>query len=143
MDGRRASRLGCVLMVLLGVAFTGLAIYVKAARSADPVTTADRFLALLAHGQTEEAYADAAPGLSAHKTAGMLTLEARSLGLTSYADSSWDEVRVDGGEATLEGAVTTRRGDVILVALKLVRLENQWRVASVTLTPPKEESEDR
>jgi hypothetical protein len=114
----------------------GLAIYIRVARSGGPVVTADRFLALLARGKGDEAYADAAPGLRARKPAGMLTLEARHLGFTSYAGASWDEIDVTGNEATLEGSVTTRSGDVIPLAIKLVQLENQWRVLSVTLSPP-------
>jgi hypothetical protein len=132
------SRLGLGLVLVAALALGVLALYLGLTRPPSPMATAERFLQLVARGRAEEAYAEMAPALSKRTTAGILTLEARRKGLTSYANASWDEIDVKGDEATLEGSVTTRSGNVIDVVMQLVRLENRWRVSAVTLTPPED-----
>ena len=136
MGSPNNGRLGCGLALVAGAVLGMVALYVGVTRPPSPVATAERFLRLVARGKAEEAYAEVAPALQARTTAGMLTLEARLKGLTSYAYASWDEIDVTDDEATLDGAVTTGSGDVIAVVVKLVQLDKRWRVLSVTLSPP-------
>ena len=135
MDDRLASRRGCGLTLVALFVLGALALYVGVTRPPTPAATAEHFLRLVAHGKADEACAEAAPALRARTTAGMLSIEARRLGLTGSAYVSWDEIDVTGDEATLEGSVTTANGDAIALVVKLVQLENRWRVLSVKLTP--------
>ena len=132
------SRLGLGLVLVAGLVLGIVALYVGVTRPPSPAATAERFLQLVARGRAQEAFDEVAPALRKRTTAGILTLEARRKGLTSYARASWDDIDVKGDEATLEGSVTTGSGKVIDVTIQLVRLESRWRVLSVTLTPPED-----
>jgi hypothetical protein len=132
-EAQRNSRLGCGLGLLVVVCLVGLGFYLRSTRPPDPVRVTERFLAHLTEGRGSEAFADAAAGLRRRRTADMLRLEMRRLGLESYGGSSWDDVNIADEEATLEGSVTTREGHVIALLVTLVREEDQWRVLSVGL----------
>ena len=121
---------GAVLLVVTGV--VGLALYLVFGGPSEPVRVAERFLSRLAEGRANDAYDDAAQSLRRRKTPDMLRLELRHLGLVSYARSSWPMVSVGDDEATLEGDVTTRTGEVVALVVTLVREEERWRVLAVS-----------
>ncbi len=130
-EAQRNSRLGCGLGLLAIACLLVLGFFLRSARPPDPVRVTERFLAHLAEGRGSEAFADAAIALRRRRTAEMLRLEMRRLGLDSYRGSSWDDVTIADEEATLEGSVTTREGNVITLLVTLVREEEQWRILSV------------
>jgi hypothetical protein len=134
-DSQRNFRLAFGLALAAFAGLFSLGLFLRATRPADPAQVTERFLAHLADGSGREAFTDAAAALRRARTAEMLRLELRRLGLVSYARSSWPDVTIDDHEATVEGSVTTREGAVVALLVTLVREEDQWRVASVTAAP--------
>jgi hypothetical protein len=137
---RKGRLIGCVAAVLVAGGTTYLAWYLAAGRPVGPDRVADRFLALVAEGNGEEAMLVAAPALRARSSPDILTRQARKLGLKGFAGSCWSEVRVDGEEATLEGTVTTRNGEDVPLVVRLVRGEQQWLVLSLSAAPAEGEA---
>jgi hypothetical protein len=142
MERRYFTCLGCGLLLLVLAALGGFGFYISFIRPASPDQVAARFLSHIADGRGDAAYADAARDLRSRKTPDMLRLEFRTLGINSYGTSAWSEPHIAGREATLEGTVTTRAGQVIPLVITLVREEEQWRVLSVAAAPEEPEGEE-
>jgi hypothetical protein len=127
--------LGCGILGGLALLCGGgfwLLVYSIMALTQPPVTAAERFLTLLGEGKTGEAYTTTASLLRNQQTQAEFAAEVQRLRLTDYASSSWSNRQVVGNEATLEGTMTTKKGEPVPLTVKLLKEGSDWRVSSVT-----------
>jgi hypothetical protein len=96
-----------------------------------PVEATDKFLALLGQGQLHDAYLSTAAGWQGRQDEKAFTAEVRALGLTDYASSSWSSRNIVNQQATVEGTVTTRKGAVLPLTVKLVQEQGAWKVLAL------------
>jgi hypothetical protein len=127
-----ARRWGCGLCLLFAAAALATAVYLGVLRGQGPEAVAEQFLALLARGETDAAFGLASPDLRRSKSPALLAFDVEKWGLKGASRPVWDEVRVQGDEATLEGTATAQDGETVIPLLvKLVRTDGEWRVVFV------------
>jgi hypothetical protein len=108
-----------------------------------PVTAARHFLELVGNGKGQDALLASAKGFRKQRSPASLGVEAKKKwGMDSYSSSSWPEVTIEANRATLEGTVTTKKGDTIPMTVHLIREQDEWRVSEVVVrAEPPEDTE--
>jgi hypothetical protein len=124
---------GLGVLLIVGLVGGGIAylVYSIFAWTYPPVEATDKFLALLGTGQIHDAYVGTAAAWQARQDEKAFTAEVRRLGLTDYASSSWSNRSIVNLEATVEGTVTTRKGAVLPLTVKLVKEQETWKVLAL------------
>jgi hypothetical protein len=126
--------IGCgVATVLLAVCggAVGLFVYALITLTGEPVTAADRMLALVGVEKITEAYQSTAAAYQADHTEPQFFEQMKKSGLTGYQSSFWHNRQIKNNQATLEGTVTLRNGTTIPVTVELVKEGDAWKVLSV------------
>jgi hypothetical protein len=106
-------------------------------QKADPQASTQRFFELVASGQSQTAYQNAAFGFQAQRSAAVFETAAKEMGLTDYVSGEWDQPEIDGQNAKLAVRVKTRSGKELPLIVTLTKESGTWRVYSLR-SPPSE-----
>ena len=117
---------------LVGACFGGIILW-AAVGTAAPADRADSFLALLAEGNTHEAYAAASSSLHSQQEEQVFAEIIGDVGLVGYDVPSFFDRRLPRrGRASVEATIQTGSGRDILAIVDLIREGDDWRVRSFT-----------
>lgn len=99
--------------------------------SSGPVEAVEAFFALLAVGNTKEAYQAQAAAARVEDSEVAFAAAAKGASLTDYVSGSWTEQQMTETEATVEGIVRLKGGRSLPLLVTLVQEGGAWKVRSV------------
>lgn len=124
-----------VIVVVLAVsAFAGsIGLFVFKLTS-PPADAGTAFLKQIAAAGPDAAYASAAPVFQAQTSRAALAELSRRLGLAELDDVSWSSRSISGSNATIGGTATLKSGAKLPIKMTLVKQDNGWHVAALSVT---------
>ena len=103
--------------------------------SADPESAATAFFALVAKGDSQDAFNSAAFGFQAAQTEDAFNSNVIQLGLVGSRPPLWTSNQVQGSQATLGGAIVTQSGAPINVVITMTQDHGDWKLFGIKTLP--------
>jgi len=123
---------GCLVAAAGGFVFLALLIALVFLATGGAVDSANQFLKLTGEGKVSEAYKSTSPQFQAQTDEATFSRVVKELGLDNFAEASWSNRKVESGQATLEGTITTKAGDEIPITVNLIKAGEAWKVFSLS-----------
>jgi hypothetical protein len=106
------------------------------AKKGDPAEATKQFFALLAAGQSEQAFNEAAFGFRIQQSEKAFAQTVQEMGLTNQDSIEWQAPEILGHEATVRLTSTTKDGRKLSFIVTLVDESGAWRVHSLRSPKP-------
>ncbi len=121
------------MKVVLGI-FAGVALLIGLIfwLTGDISKAGDDFFVAAANDDMDSVYALLSSDFQATTSKEKLRAYLKENGLNDVTDTSWSSRSISGSTGSLEGSLTTAKGDEIPIMLKLVNSDAGWKIQSVT-----------